>query len=648
MVVVQQYGKVIAFNDNPEVSSSHIIADLSERLATVSGEQGLLGLAFDPQFTTNRFVYLYYTEKDTNTSIVTRLPWDRESDTLDVSREKVVLKVEQPFETHNAGMIMFGTDNNLYIALGDGGDGGDPFNLSQDRSSLLGSVLRINVHPENDTIGYLIPEDNPFVGESGVREEIYAYGFRNPFRMSFDRQTGDLWLGDVGQAAFEEINLVKAGGNYGWRVYEGTLPKEPKGNTLPDSAFTPPIYEYTHDVGLAVIGGYVYRGAVSSLQGRYLFSDFYSGVITGLTLEGETVTAVDDIASIEGPTSFGEARDGELLVVSRYGGIFKFVENRSTIEFPPTLSQTGLFDDLSSLSPVSGLVEYSPSHSFWSDGTSKRRWIGVPDSSTIDFTADDWTFPLGSVSVKHFEIETIENAPGSARRLETRVMYNTTQGWQGFSYRWNQEQSEALLSTERQSEELTIAQNDGTFRTQQYDYPGRADCGACHNEASTYLLGLETAQINSEFDYGLTVDNQLRSWNNIGYFSFDIGDTENYLTLPAIDNESATIASRARAYLDVNCSVCHQPGGGAPTGIDLRKETPIADMNAINLWPKAGQLGVSDPRIIAAGSKERSILWYRMQTLGENRMPPIASHVVDEVGLQVIGDWIDSMDQDLP
>ena len=274
MVVVEQKGRIRVFNDDPEVSTMHSILDISDKIATVSGEQGLLGMAFDPEFTQNRYVYIYYTEIETNTSIITRHTWDRETDVLDESQEKVILTVDQPFETHNAGMIVFGPDNYLYIALGDGGDGGDPFNLAQDRSSLLGSVLRIDVNTGSDEIPYLVPDSNPFVGELDVRPEIFAYGFRNPWRMAFDRQTGDLWLGDVGQQSFEEINIVKSGGNYGWRVFEGNRPQESKGNDLPLSAFTPPIYEYDHDTGLAVIGGYVYRGSVSELQGRYIFSDF--------------------------------------------------------------------------------------------------------------------------------------------------------------------------------------------------------------------------------------------------------------------------------------------------------------------------------------------------------------------------------------
>lgn len=644
MVVVEQFGRIKVFNDDPGVTSSKEILDYSGEISITSGEQGLLGLAFDPQFTENRFVYIYHTQVVTNTSIITRLPWDRATDTLDTSKAKIVMQIDQPFETHNGGMMAFGTDNFLYISVGDGGDGGDPFNNAQDRSTLLGSVLRIDVKPADDTVGYLVPASNPYVGEENVRPEIYAHGFRNPWRFSFDRETGDMWLGDVGQETFEEINKVVAGGNYGWRVYEGTRPNEANLNTLPDSAFTPPIHEYNHDEGLAVIGGYVYRGSVSSLQGRYLFTDFYNGEVRALTLDGDNVTSVDVIGSVVGPTSFGETRDGELLVVSRYGGLFKFAENSTTIEFPDNLSQTGLFSDLASLEPVSGLIEYEPSHPFWSDGTIKRRWIGLPDDVKIDFTDNDWSFPQGSVSVKHFEIDMVENTPSSRRRLETRVMYNTVQGWQGYTYRWNAEQTDAVRLSARETEQLSISFNDGTVREQQYDYPSRADCGACHIEASTYLLGLETGQLNADFAYASATDNQLRALNNIGLFSYDIGSADQYNVLPPLDDTSASIESRARAYLDVNCSTCHQPQGTAPTGMDFRAEVTNAGLKAIDVWPQSGSFDIPDPRIIAAGSKERSVLLHRMSMLEGGRMPPISTHVVDEAAVKLIGEWIDSLE----
>jgi len=334
-----------------------------------------------------------------------------------------------------------------------------------------------------------------------------------------------------------------------------------------------------------------------------------------------------------------------LLVVSRNGGLFKFEESTAlaSAELPTTLSATGLFSDLASLTPVSGFIEYAPSHPFWSDGTIKRRWIGVPDNSTINFTADDWTFPVGSVSIKHFEFERVQNSPDSRRRLETRVIYNTNQGWQGFTYRWNADETDANLISERQSEQLTVSLNDGSTRDQQYDYPSPADCKACHTDASTFLLGLETGQLNADFNYPATTANQLHTLNKIGMFDSDIGATNQYKVLPPLTDESATIEQRARAYLDVNCSTCHQPQGTAPTGMNFRVDVDAGGMNAIDVAPQAGSYDIVDARIIARGSKERSVLWHRMRALDDARMPPLSTHVVDEAAVKLLGDWIDSL-----
>lgn len=643
LVVVEQAGRIKVFEDDPAATNSKVILDFSEKVV-FSGEQGLLGLAFDPDFANNRFVYINYTRENPDQTIVSRLEWNTDEDTLDESTEQVILSVDQPYHSHNAGMIAFGPDNYLYIALGDGGDGGDPHNYAQDTSSLLGSLLRIDVHPAGFSGGYVIPPDNPFVDNPWARAEIFAYGFRNPFRFSFDRANGDIWLGDVGQEHREEINRVVAGGNYGWRVFEGTKPNEGSLNDLPDSAFTTPVHEYDHASGLSVIGGYVYRGErVSSLQGRYIYADFYSGVVTALDWDGSRVTSQTALATVDGPTSFGETHDGDVLVVSRYHGIYRFEEAQDTNVFPEKLSETGLFHDLESLSPVSGLIEYQTAHPFWSDGANKRRWIGVPENDQIAFSNDDWWFALGSVSVKHFEMEMTAGLPQSSRRLETRVLYNTIQGWQGFSYRWNEQQNEALLVLDRQMESLEIKQPDGSVQQQEYEYPGNRDCTVCHNNSSAFLLGLETRQMNIAHQYDDGLQNQIYALNQQALFDQDVDASGLPSPLPGLTDEEASLDSRARAYLDVNCSHCHQPGAPAATQLDLRFGTPAESMGTINTYPQKGTFGLSDAKVIAPGQKNNSILWLRMNRLESGRMPPIATHRIDQTGVKLIGDWIDNL-----
>jgi uncharacterized repeat protein (TIGR03806 family) len=654
LVVAQQSGFVRAFTDDPAASSSQLVLDVSGRIS-VGGEKGLLGLAFDPDFVSNRYLYVHQSIAGSggpgveHVARISRFTWDAAADLVSLGSEKVILEIDQPYSNHNGGMLAFGPDGYLYFALGDGGSGGDPQNNAQTTSNLLGSMLRIDVHPANPADAYDVPPDNPFVGQAGFLPEIYAYGLRNPFRFSFDRSTGRLWAGDVGQGAREEVDIIEAGENHGWRVYEGNLAYDDSLNTLPVSAFTFPVLDYGRSDGRAVIGGYVYRGTrVPSLQGRYLYGDYGTGNIWALDWDAgsASVTANELIANAGGVTSFGEDTSADVHVVTGGGTLYQFRElSGGTPTDPPLrLSQTGLFDDLASLDPASGLIEYELNQPFWSDGTLKRRWLGLPDGERIGFDATEaWSFPLGTVIVKHFEIALTEGDPNSQRRLETRLLVRRDDGWRGFTYRWNGAETDADLLTGPERETITVTLAGGGTEDQLYEYPSRTDCLGCHTGAAGFALGVRTRQLNREFAYPAATDNQLRSWNNVDLFTTDIGAADAYDAFPTLDDTSVPVAERARAYLDVNCAQCHQPGGPAPTVIDLRFDTALADMNVLDVAPSAGNLGVTDVRIVARGDRSRSVLWLRMGTLDGNRMPTLGSHKVDDAAVALIGDWIDGL-----
>jgi len=323
LVVVEQRGVLKVFENEESEMDASVILDISGDIE-FGGEQGLLGLAFDPDFQRNRHLYLHYSMVNPRRSVFSRMTWSDVSSPIDPASEQIILEVEQPYSNHNGGMLAFGPDDYLYIALGDGGSGGDPENHAQNTATLLGSMLRLDVSQLDTEEGYRIPADNPFVNNAAFRPEIFAYGLRNPFRFSFDRDNGELWLADVGQDAREEINRVIAGGNYGWRVYEGTRLFDDSQNTLPDSAFISPVFEYGHDAGYSITGGYVYRGTqLPSLSGRYIYADYGSGTIWALTMGDTGPTSNIILATARRPTSFGETNDGELLVVTQSDGIFK-------------------------------------------------------------------------------------------------------------------------------------------------------------------------------------------------------------------------------------------------------------------------------------------------------------------------------------
>lgn len=287
-------------------------------IVTSGGEQGLLSLALSPQFQSDGRVYVYYTRGSPNPSVLSR--FQATATCMDTGSETVIIEIPQPYPNHNGGRIVFGHDGNLYLSLGDGGSGGDPLNNGQNLESLLGKILRLAVTGEST---YAIPPGNPFAGTAG-RDEIFAHGFRNPWRISVDRNTGDIWAGDVGQSDWEELDKVTLGGNYGWRCYEGFDPYNLAGcSTDPGRyAFPRAVYPTQGTDNQSVVGGYVYRGAaIPALYGHYVYADTYSGRIWAVNTadSSEPVQLLDTSEFIY---SFAEMANGELLVLT-VGGIYR-------------------------------------------------------------------------------------------------------------------------------------------------------------------------------------------------------------------------------------------------------------------------------------------------------------------------------------
>lgn len=329
--IVEKRGTILSVevipNHSPTLSKPFL--DISSKVLN-SGEQGLLGLAFDPEYAKNGYFYVnYVVSMPTRRTVISRFTAsspDRLS--ADAQSEKILLTIEQPYPNHKGGMLAFGLDKKLYIGLGDGGSGGDPHGYGQDRTSLLGKILRIDPHLSAP----YAPKDNPYFGNTqGWKPEIWAYGLRNPWRFSFDRKTGELWVGDVGQNKYEEIALVRKGDNHGWNRYEGfhtfkdTKPIESSGTVAP-------IHEYGHDAagGISVTGGYVYRGAdIPELQGQYIYGDFGSRRVWALVSQNGKKISNTEIAQIENLASFGEDALGELYAISLTGAIYRLMQEQN-------------------------------------------------------------------------------------------------------------------------------------------------------------------------------------------------------------------------------------------------------------------------------------------------------------------------------
>jgi glucose/arabinose dehydrogenase len=320
---VEQDGRVLLLTPGQEGSSE--LLDLSGRVLRSGNEEGLLSVALDPEFASNGFVYAYYSAGGPRRSVLGRFTVPPGTDVASEGSELIVLEVEQPFENHNGGAVRFGPDGLLYLGLGDGGSGGDPLGNGQDPSTLLGSVVRIDVRGASATAPYAVPADNPtFDAALNARPEVWAYGLRNPWRMAFDSATGALWLADVGQNAIEEIDVVTAGGNYGWNRLEGDACYSPRSG-CERPGMTEPVATYTHADGCSVSGGAVYRGsATSSLVGWYVYGDFCSGTVWGLPTDGSggPVVLAETDTNV---SSFGVDGDGELYMLD-FGVIFRFME----------------------------------------------------------------------------------------------------------------------------------------------------------------------------------------------------------------------------------------------------------------------------------------------------------------------------------
>ena len=340
LFIVEQTGRIFVFENTPTVNESTLFLDLSEKITRpeVRGnEEGFLGLAFHPDYETNGYFFVDYTADSPRRTVISRFTAETGNpNTAKPDSEKIILEIAQPYQNHNGGQLRFGPDGYLYIGMGDGGSAGDPQGNAQDRNTLLGAILRIDINSSDPGLNYSIPEENPFVGNiAGYREEIYAYGLRNPWRFSFDTITGDLWVGDVGQDAIEEIDIIQAGGNYGWNIKEGESCYNPVVGCN-SAGLIDPIFQYHHNVGECITGGFVYRGSsLPVLSGHYVYADYISGRIWSLSYSGiGSVSNAELFDTNLYISSFGIDVQNEIYFLAFSGKVYSFelvqTENATT------------------------------------------------------------------------------------------------------------------------------------------------------------------------------------------------------------------------------------------------------------------------------------------------------------------------------
>ena len=684
-IVGEQAGVLYSFPDKPD-ASAELFFDLRKELKTLhllpeaKAVEAVYGLAFHPDFEKNRQCFLCYTLRGNNRrqpnlkdgTRVSRFTVTRTSPPrIDPSSEEIVLTFLQG--GHNGSDLHFGPDRMLYISTGDAANPNppDPFNTGQDISDLLSSILRIDVDHKDKGKTYAVPRDNPFVGRKGAAPEVWAYGFRNPWRMSFDRGTGELFVGDVGWELWESVHRVEKGGNYGWSAMEGPQPIKPE-NVGP-TPIRPPLIELPHTIACSVTGGYVYRGKkFPELRGAYVFGDWETRRLWAARFEGDHTREMPEIARASVRiVSFGENRDGELYFLDHDGGTIHTIERNNVAEqnkdFPTRLSQTGLFVSVKDHKPAAGVVPFAVNSRQWQDGATAEHWLALPGLSSVTLYPGNGKPIPGLVSWHNFRMHFPKDAvlmrtlSLGGRRVETQLLHFEGESWRPYTFAWRDDQSDADLVPAdgadrevRDPSPLALffrGENGKPEGKRVWQFFSRSQCMSCHSNQSEYALAFLPEQLNRPGPDGR---NQLVALTEAGYVRrvgsdgkplppFDPASAARERKIADPTDASQPLEARARAYLHANCGHCHSDHGGGSVPLRLHFSFSNSSLKAIGVRPTRGDFGLLSACIIKPGDPWASTLYFRMAKFGRDRMPHIGSDLPDETGLRLIERWIAGM-----
>ncbi len=529
------------------------------------------GFAFHPNYAKNHYLYVGSNGPDggkdkkdrvSRFTVESKPPYR-----CDPKSELVILEWES--DGHNGGDVGFGPDGFLYVTSGDGTSDSDGNLRGQDLTHLTAKVLRVDVDHPADGKPYSVPKDNPFVDRKNVCPETWAYGLRNPWRMTFDRKTGRLWVGQNGQDLWEQVYVIHKGDNCGWSVNEGSHPFQPDRAQGPDPIVMPAV-DHHHYVFRALTGGVVYYGKkYPDLDGAYIYGDYSTGAIWAARHDGtKTLSDVPLADSRLQIVGFGIDPDGELLIVDHMPAVCIMLEptpkEQPRPPFPTKLSETGLFTSVKGHQVDPGLIPYDVNAPLWSDGATKERFIALPGDGQIEFTTSrGWNFPEEAVLVKTFSLEITEGNASTRRRIETRLLTKQNGQWQGYSYLWNDAQTDADLVPAAGIDrvyDVRDADKPGASRKQTWHYPSRAECMVCHSRAANWVLGLTTMQMNKVHDYGGVRDEQLRTLEHIGVFKVSWLEQ-----IEELKRRGGGWLDRGRVLSDVGAAMITLPRSVAPS-----------------------------------------------------------------------------------
>ncbi|MFN5299463.1 MAG: PQQ-dependent sugar dehydrogenase [Planctomycetaceae bacterium] len=657
-LVVEQKGRVLAFPNTPDVRESSLFIEVPDHET--------YGLTFHPRYADNGWIYLFCNGPQSdpkqrfNRIVRYRV---RDEAPFDCDRDSAQTIIEWESNGHNGGDLAFGPDGMLYISAGDGTTDSDTNLTGQKITDLVSGMIRIDVeHPEPGR-QYAIPKDNPFLHIPDARGELWAFGFRNPWRIHFD-PAGNLWCGDIGQDQYEMVELVTKGDNYGWSVQEGGNPFYLERQTGPSPIKRAAIV-HPHSEARSITGGVTYRGTrLPGLQGAYIYGDYGTGKIWAARAEAGRVTEVREIADTPlQMLGFGLDAAGEIYLVD-YGGHAIYTLDpappvpATAAPFPQRLSETGLFTNVARHEVAPGVLPYSVNAPLWSDGAHKERYFAIDGPGKIQFSRHGaWKFPEQTVLVKSFALEREVGQPQTRQWVETRLMILQQKEWVGYSYRWNEEQTDAELveaAGATRDYEISDPAAEGGRRVQTWEYPSRAACMTCHSRAAGYVLGLQTGQLNRVHPYPGGAASQLAVYEHLGLLEHPQPTAEERAKDPEADarwprfpepyGSEGTLEQRVRAYLHSNCAHCHVEAGGGNAAMELNWKTSTDKARIVDVPPLHDKFGLSEPRLIAPGAPERSVLLHRLGKRGRGQMPPLASSIVDEQATRLLRQWIEQLE----